>query len=118
MREAGGGKGYGGGTGTGCWTAEAEYLTMQGGITAGTVMAVLLPILIALLCYASYVRNKDREDYTEPEFVRTGSRKINKFLRGSAQRYDSPETQQMPVGGGGGGGKRTPDTQNSDDTPV
>lgn len=40
---------------------EAQYLTMQGGITAGTVLAVLVPVLIALLCYASYQRNKDRE---------------------------------------------------------
>lgn len=55
---------------------------MQAGITAGTVLAVLLPTLIALLCYASYVRNKNRDDYVEPEFVRSGSRKINKFLRG------------------------------------
>lgn len=61
--------------------AEAEYLTMQGGITAGTVLAVLLPTLIALLCYASYVRNKDRDDYKDPEIVRRGSRKISKILR-------------------------------------
>lgn len=54
---------------------------MQGGITAGTVLAVLLPVLIALLCYSSYVRNKDRRDYQEPAFVRAGSRKINQFLR-------------------------------------
>lgn len=34
---------------------------MQGGITAGTVLAVLVPVLIALLCYASYQRDKDRD---------------------------------------------------------
>ncbi|KAK8395188.1 hypothetical protein O3P69_006132 [Scylla paramamosain] len=103
--------------------SEAEYLTMQGGITAGTVLAVLLPVLIALLCYASYVRNKDRKDYQEPAFVRAGSRKINQFFRNSNRRYGS-ESRQVPLrdpGNGGGssvGGKRTPDTQNSDDTPV
>ncbi|KAK7080924.1 hypothetical protein SK128_016330 [Halocaridina rubra] len=37
---------------------EREYLGMHAGITAGTVLAVLIPVLIALLCYASYVRNK------------------------------------------------------------
>lgn len=45
---------------------EAEYLGMQAGVTAGTVLAVLLPVLIALLCYASYVRNKRREDPRPP----------------------------------------------------
>lgn len=39
---------------------------MQAGVTAGTVLAVLLPVLIALLCYASYVRNKRREDPRPP----------------------------------------------------
>lgn len=34
---------------------------MQGGITAGTVLAVLVPVLVALLCYASYQRDKDRD---------------------------------------------------------
>lgn len=33
---------------------------MQGGITAGTVLAVLIPVLIALLCFTSYLRNKER----------------------------------------------------------
>ncbi|XP_076069661.1 sushi domain containing 2 mesh isoform X2 [Oratosquilla oratoria] len=37
---------------------EAEYLSMQGGITAGTVLAVLLPIFLALLCFTAYIRNK------------------------------------------------------------
>lgn len=36
---------------------------MESGITAGTVLAVLIPVFIALLCFASYQRNKDR-DYT------------------------------------------------------
>ncbi|XP_063878525.1 protein mesh-like isoform X1 [Scylla paramamosain] len=40
--------------------SEAEYLVMQGGITAGTVLAVLIPVLIALLCFTSYLRNKER----------------------------------------------------------
>lgn len=32
---------------------------MQQGITAGTVLAVLLPVLIAIMCFASYRRSKD-----------------------------------------------------------
>lgn len=95
---------------------EAEFLTMEGGITAGTVLAVLLPVLIALLCYASYVRKKNREDYREPEFVRSGSRRINQFLRSNSTRKPPPEARQMPVGGGGG--KGTPETHGSDDTSV
>lgn len=35
---------------------------MTQGITAGTVLAVLLPILIALLCYASYARSKAKDE--------------------------------------------------------
>ncbi|XP_071512852.1 protein mesh [Panulirus ornatus] len=42
--------------------SEAEYLVMQQGITTGTVLAVLLPILIALLCYVSYHRSKRQLD--------------------------------------------------------
>ncbi|XP_045610171.1 protein mesh [Procambarus clarkii] len=38
---------------------EREYLMMQQGITAGTVLAVLLPVLIAIMCFASYRRSKD-----------------------------------------------------------
>ncbi|KAG7171855.1 mesh-like [Homarus americanus] len=40
---------------------EAEYLMMQQGITAGTVLAVLLPVLFALFCFASYQRSKSRQ---------------------------------------------------------
>lgn len=36
------------------------------------------------------------------------------------RKDDYPDAQDMPVGGRSSstGGKRTPDTQNSDDTPV
>ncbi|KAG7171854.1 hypothetical protein Hamer_G000776 [Homarus americanus] len=105
---------------------EAEYLTMQGGITAGTVLALLLPVLIAMLCYASYVRNKHKHNYQDSDFIRSGSRRINNFFN-KARRDSSPEPRpaihlggrgDLMVGGGSGGGSATPDTHHSDDTQV
>ncbi|KAK3855607.1 hypothetical protein Pcinc_038001 [Petrolisthes cinctipes] len=86
---------------------------MQGGITAGTVMAVLLPILIAMLCYASYVRNKNQDDYQDPQFVRSGSRRLRRAFSRS-RRDPSPEARPVKHYGG----SSTVDDRNSDDTQV
>ncbi|XP_068250957.1 protein mesh isoform X1 [Palaemon carinicauda] len=70
---------------------ETEYMMMQQGITAGTVLAVLLPVLIAMLCFASYHRNK-RKEYIESHqsAVRTAGKQRFSFVP-SRSRTPSPK---------------------------
>ncbi|CAL4067748.1 unnamed protein product, partial [Meganyctiphanes norvegica] len=91
---------------------EAEYLMMQGGITAGTVLALLIPIIIALLCYASYVRNRNRSHNPPPSKGRQG---INEYFS-TARRDDSPDRRGPTIALGSG--ERTPDISRSEDTTV
>lgn len=76
--------------------AEAEYLGMQAGVTAGTVLAVLLPVLIAMLCYASYVRNK-RRGHTQPPFRRDPRPAVSKDPSLPSFRTPSPPSSASPV---------------------
>ena len=46
-------------------TGQQEYSSRQAGITAGIVLAVLIPILLALVCvaYRLLVKKKSEDDY-------------------------------------------------------
>ncbi|XP_018022342.1 protein mesh isoform X2 [Hyalella azteca] len=44
--------------------SEKEYVSMRAGVTAGTVLAVLVPVLIALACFIAHKRiEREEEDY-------------------------------------------------------
>ncbi|KAF2368716.1 NIDO domain, partial [Trinorchestia longiramus] len=47
---------------------EQEYQTMTQGIVAGTVLAVLVPLAIALVCFICHLRISRREKQEEQEF--------------------------------------------------
>ncbi|RXG69553.1 hypothetical protein Avbf_00856 [Armadillidium vulgare] len=44
---------------------EAEYVNMQNGIVAGIVLAVIIPILLALLCFVAYCRERVKKQRQE-----------------------------------------------------
>ena len=44
-------------------SAEAEYQSLKAGITAGTVLAVLIPIVIALGCFIAHLKQERDERY-------------------------------------------------------
>jgi len=48
---------------------EEEYQSMQAGITAGTVLAVLIPVLLALACFVAHKRAEfgEEDEYTPPK---------------------------------------------------
>ncbi|KAK3855606.1 hypothetical protein Pcinc_038000 [Petrolisthes cinctipes] len=85
--------------------SEAEYLTMTQGITAGTVLAVLLPILIALLCYASYIRSKGKGEtwyaWTVPTETMTGGGGgggiYGRLMRGKFNKNGGKSTVVVPA---------------------
>ncbi|KAK4315243.1 hypothetical protein Pmani_013516 [Petrolisthes manimaculis] len=67
-----------------------------------------------MLCYASYVRNKNKDDYEDPQFVRSGSRRLRRAFSRSSRRDPSPEPRPVKHYGG----SSTIDDRNSDDTQV
>ena len=42
--------------------AEAEYSSMQAGVTAGTVLAILVPVVIALGCFFVHLHQQSKEN--------------------------------------------------------
>ncbi|KAB7507382.1 Protein mesh [Armadillidium nasatum] len=47
------------------YKAEAEYVNMQNGIVAGIVLAVIIPLLLALLCFVAYCRERVKKQRQE-----------------------------------------------------
>ena len=70
-------------------TAEEEYLIMRQGIVAGATLAVLVPVIIALLCFASYMRSKRLNPYASSHSLSSPHRRSRESLRSYHFHHDS-----------------------------